>query len=187
MIVGPGAAGAWLYSQDGAKVPVVVVVHEVPAGQVVHRSDLSTVAVAGGVTAIAGRNLESVAGQRAVVSLLPHMLLMRSMLTSDPGLGSGQAQVGVKVVSGQIPADGLVAGDTVRVLQLPGTGSSSTASAPGAAQVLVSAALVTAVQADPAQAGGTLLTVTVPAADAGAVATASGAGQVALVRVGVAS
>jgi hypothetical protein len=111
------------------------------------------------------------------------MLLQRSMVTAGTGLSSQQAEVGVVVTSGQIPADGLNPGDTVQVLRLPASGSSRPSNGEDLAQELVAAATVFAVRADPAQAGGTLLTLTVPAQDAAGVATASGAGVVALVRV----
>ena len=183
LILGLGALGAWLAGTAGEKVPVVVVTRPVPAGHVIGRADLSTVPVAGGVTAIAAQNVESVVGQNAAVTLLPGMLLQRSMVTAGTGLSPQQAEVGVVVTSGQIPADGLNPGDSVQVLRLPASGSARTSNGEDLAQELVPVATVFAVRPDPAQAGGTLLTLTVPAQDAAGVATASGAGVVALVRV----
>ena len=181
LIVGLGAVGAWLYGEAGAKVPVVVVVRPVPAGHVVERSDVSTVAVAGGITAVAGWNLDSVVGRTAAVPLLPDMLVQQSMLTSSGAPGEGQAQVGLAVKGGQLPAGGLAPGDVVAVLQLPPTGTA--AQAPRAADVLVGRATVFSVRSDPAQAGGSLVTVTVPTASMTAVAAAGGSGAVALVKV----
>jgi hypothetical protein len=180
LIVGFAAAGAWLYTAAGAKTAVVVVVRDVPAGHRIARSDVSTVDVAGAVTAIAGGRLDSLVGQTAVVHLLPNMLLQRSMVTSAPGLPSTQAQVGVAVKSGQIPADGLAPGDVVEVAALP----AANAIAPVTAQVLVERAEVFAVRDDPATPGGTLLTLVVPSGQAVPVAAASVAGQIALIRVG---
>ncbi len=179
LIVGFAAVGAYLYLQAGAKTAVVVVVADVPAGQPITRADLSTVAVAGGVTAIAGDHLDSVVGQSAAVHLLPNMLLQRSMVTATGGLSAGEAAVGVAVKSGQVPADGLTPGDTVEVVELAAASSGG----PGPATVLVARAQVSAVREDPAQSGGTLATVVVPLDKAAAVAAASGAGQVALIRV----
>jgi hypothetical protein len=179
LVVGFAAVGAYLYTAAGAKTAVVVVVREVPEGRTVQRADLSTVAVAGGVTAIAGANLDSVVGQAAAVHLLPNMLLQRSMVAPGAGLSAEQAQVGVVVKSGQIPADGLIPGDVVQVVSLP----SASASQPGPPQVLVERARVFASREDPAQAGGTLLTLVVPKSQAVSVAAASGAGQIALIKV----
>jgi SAF domain len=180
LIVGFAAVGAWLYTAAGAKTAVVVLVRDVPAGHVITRSDVSTVDVAGAVTAIAGGRLDSVVGQAAVVHLLPNMLLQRSMVTSASGLSSTQAQVGVAVRSGQIPADGLSPGDMVEVAALP----AANATVQVTPQVLVERAEVFAVRDDPATPGGTLLTLVVPTAQAVPVAAASVAGQIALIRVG---
>ena len=179
LVVAFGAVGAWLYASAGSKTAVVVVVREVPAGHVIARTDVSTVAVAGAVTAIAGERLDSVVGQTATVHLLPNMLLQRSMVSAEPGLTAGQAQVGVAVRSGQIPADGLSPGDAVTVVALPAPDAPKTTTA----AVLVERAEVFAVREDPAQAGGTLLTLVVPIDRAVAVAAASGAGRAAVIRV----
>ncbi len=180
LILGFAALGAYLYVQAGAKTPVVVVVADVPAGHVLTRTDVSTVAVAGGVTAIAAERLDTVVGQRASVHLLPNMLLQNSMVSDQPGLSAAQAAVGVVVKSGQIPADGLTPGDTVAVVALPPAATSTGAAA---AQVIVASALVDAFRQDPAQTGGSLLTLIVPRESATAVAAASGAGKIALVEV----
>ncbi len=47
LIVGLAAIGAYLYSTAGSKTPVVMVIHRIPVGQVVQRSDLTTVDVSG--------------------------------------------------------------------------------------------------------------------------------------------
>src|SRR5664279_1101425 len=180
LVIGLGAAFGYLYSTAGAKVPVVVVTATVPAGQVITRSDLSTVDVAGDVTAIAGANLESVVGQRAAVGLLPDTVLQRSMVTDVDPTPAGVVQVGVAVKGGQLPADGLVPGDTVQVLRLPAAASGGAAAVP---DVVVDRATVFAAVPDPVQAGATLLTLLVPAGQAAAVAGASGAGAAALVKV----
>ena len=184
LVVGFAALGGYFYTTAGAKTPVVVVIREVPAGHVVTRADLSTVDVAGAVTAVAGANLDSVLGQTATVTLLPNTLLQRSMVTDGPGLTADQAQVGVKLTGGQLPADGVNAGDTVMVLQLPDKTTAAAAGTPPAAAVtVVPRATVFATAADPSDAAGTLVTLVVPVGAAPAVAVASNAGLVALVRV----
>ena len=182
LVLGLGGGFGYLYSTAGEKVPVVVVTQPVAVGEVIERSDLSTVDVAGDVTAIAGENLSSVVGQRAAVALLPNTLLQRSMVTDVEQLPAGQVQVGVAVEGGQLPADGLVPGDRVQVLRLPSTQEQGVAGG-GEAVVLVEEAVVFAARPDPVSAGGTLLTLLVPAADGPKVAAASGAGLAALVKV----
>ncbi|PZS30746.1 MAG: hypothetical protein DLM61_09960 [Pseudonocardiales bacterium] len=183
LIVGLAAVGSYFYSQAGKKIPVVVVTTDVPAGHKIQRSDLSTVQVAGRVTAIGGANLTSVVGESAVVELLPNTLLQRAMVTLAPALDSSAAQVGVAVTPGQIPANGLKPGDTVEILQLPAKNTASSA-APTAPIVLAQSATVYSSASNPAQSGGTLLTLVVPKSAAAAVAAASNSGLIALIRVG---
>ncbi len=83
------------------------------------------------------------------------------------------------VKPGQIPADGVVPGDVVTVVQLP----APDAGPAGSATVLVQRAEVFASREDPALAGGTLLTLVVPVDKAVSVAAASGAGRAAVIRV----
>lgn len=180
LIIGFAALGGYLYMQAGAKTAVVVVVADVPQGHVIERADLSTVAVAGGVTAIAADHLDSVVGATAAVHLLPNMLLQRSMVAAGAGLAVNQAQVGVVVKAGQIPADGLAPGDTVEVVAVPPAAASG---ALGTPQILVEQARVFASRPDAAQSGNTLLTLLVPRSSATAVASASAAGQISLIRV----
>lgn len=180
LIVGLAALGAYLYSKAGQKTPVVVVVKDVPAGHQVARDDLSTVNVAGGVTAVAGAHLDSVVGEVATVQLLPNTLLQRSMVTDASPLPSGAALVGVELKPGQLPATGVADGARVRVLQLPNRSGNTAA---GRAAVLVPAATVYATVPDPSQTGGTLATLIVPNAAAAPIAAASSEGLVALVQV----
>lgn len=183
LIVGLAALGAYWYSKAGEKTPVVVVVNDVPAGHTIARSDLSTVDVAGGVTAIAGSNLDSVVGQVATVELLPNTLLQRSMVSTASPLPLDAAMVGVALKPGQLPANGLRDGAKVEVLQLPARDATATVATPQTATVVVESATVYATTSDPSQSGGTLATLIVPKTAAGAVATASNAGLLALVLV----
>jgi hypothetical protein len=181
LVLGLGAAFGYLYSTAGSKEPVVVLTAPVAVGEVIDRADLSTVDVAGDVTAIAGANLESVVGQRAAVALLPGTLLQRSMVTDADPIPPGQAQVGMAVKAGQVPADGLIAGDRVQVLRL--AGQVAGAGDPGAPVVLVDSAVVFAAHQDPVQPGTTLLTLVVPADVAPKVAAAGATGAAAVVKV----
>jgi hypothetical protein len=185
LIVGLAALGAYFYSKAGQKTPVVVVVKDVPAGHVISREDLSTVNVAGGVTAVAGSHIDSVVGEVATVELLPNTLLQRSMVTDASPLPASSAMVGVELKPGQLPATGLSAGAQVQVLQLPNkTATAPAASGPQNATVLAGSATVYTTTPDPSQTGGTLATLIVPKADAAAIASASSAGLVALIQVG---
>jgi len=181
LMIGIGALGGYLSLRAGSKTPVVVLTRTVPAGHVITRADVSTVTVAGALKTVAAADLDAVVGRRVVVTVLAGALLQRSMLGAGGALEPGQAQVGLAVTSGQAPADGVQAGETVEVLQIPGSGTGTGPADP--AHVLVPAAPVWSVRTDPARSGGILLTVTVPADLVGQIVAASGAGQVAVARV----
>jgi hypothetical protein len=181
LMIGMLTLGAYLYQRAGAKTPVVVMARTVAAEHVITRADLSTVSVAGPLKTVAAADLGKVVGRRAAVTMLAGTPVQVAMLSSAGELRPGQAQVGLAVTSGQMPADGVRVGDSVEVLHLPG--SSTAASSVDPAQVLVAAAPVWAARSDPTRPGGMLLTVTVPADVVSEVVSASGAGQVAVVRV----
>lgn len=182
LIVTFAALGFWFYTQAGSKVTVVVAMRDIPVGHAIARSDLSTVEVAGGVTAVAGSHLDSLVGQVAVVEILPNTLVQRAMVGSAAPLSSSQAIVGVAVSAGQVPSSGLRQGDHVQVIGLAqkgvGSGPGSTSS------VLAGSVLVYDVRDNLSAAGGVLVSLVVPANVAVPIATASNAGLVALVRVG---
>jgi len=181
LIVACGALGSYLYTQAGAKVPVVMAVHDIPAGHTIDRSDLTSVEVSGGVTAVAGDHLSNLVGETAAVEILPNTLVQRAMVTSGAPLTASQAIVGVAAAPGQIPSSGLRPGDKVEVLQLPEKGSASSSPA---SPVLADAAMVFDVRDNPSSAGGSLLSLVVPKSAAAGIAAASNAGLIALVRVG---
>jgi hypothetical protein len=182
LVVGLAALGGYLHAQAGHKKPVVVVARDVPAGHAITRADLTTELAAGDLSAIGKAQLDGVIGQTAVVHLLPHMLLQTSMITSTAPLRADQAQVGVSVAAGQLPAGGVAPGDTVRVIGLPPKDSGSAQSA--TASVLVERAVVFSTHEDDQVAGSTVVTLLVRMEQSNAVAAAGSQGLVALVRVG---
>jgi hypothetical protein len=180
LIVGLGVLGYWFYAQAGAKVPVLMAARDIPAGHVITRSDLKTVRVAGGVTAVAANHLSEVVGQTAAVQILPQTPVQLAMVTSRSSLSLTQALVGVAEAPGQVPSSGLVPGDQVEVLQLPQkTAATSSVSSP-----VLATATVYDVRPNPAVEGGSLLTLLAPKAAAYPITAASDAGLVALVKVG---
>jgi Flp pilus assembly protein CpaB len=161
-------------------VPVLMAARDIPAGHVITRSDLRTVSVAGGVTAVAANHLSEVVGQTAAVEILPQTPVQLAMVTTRSSLSSTQVLVGVAEAAGQVPSSGLDPGDQVEVLQLPQkTASTSSVSSP-----VLATATVYDVRPDPAVEGGTLLTLLAPKAAAYPITAASDAGLVALVKVG---
>jgi hypothetical protein len=184
LIVGFGALGFWFYTSAGSKTPVVMATQDIPVGRVIQRDDLTTVEVAGGVTAVAGANLGTLVGQVAAVEILPNTLVQRAMVTSGSPIPAGQGLVGVAAAPGQIPSSGLVPGDRVEVLQLPQKDAPVSANSSTVSSVLVGSSTVFDVRPNTTSTGGTLLTLVVPKDAAYGVAQASNDGQIALVKLG---
>jgi hypothetical protein len=181
LIVGFAALGFWFYSQAGAKVPVVMAVNDIPSGHVITREDVTTVQVAGRVTAVGANHLDSLIGQTATVEILPNTLVQRAMVTASTSVPASQAIVGVALAPGQSPSAGLRPGDRVDVLGLPAKGVGQGA---GTGTVLAAAVTVFDVRDNPSTAGGLLASLIVPKQAATTIAAASNADLVALVKVG---
>lgn len=181
LIVTFAALGYWFYTQAGSKVAIVKAAADIPVGHTIERSDLTTVEVAGGITAVAGNHLDSLVGQVAVVEILPGTPIQRAMVGSAAPLPASKAIVGVALAAGQLPSSGLRPGDHVQVIGLApkGAASGSTSSS-----VLADSVLVSDVRDNPSASGGVLVSLVVPVAATVPIATASNSGLVALVRVG---
>jgi SAF domain-containing protein len=178
LIVGFAALGYWFYAQAGGKVSVLVAAREIPAGHVITNADLTSVPVAGGITAVAANHLSEVVGHPAAVEILSRTPVQLAMIASGNPLPAGDVLVGVAEAPGQIPSSGLAPGDVVQVLQLPAkTSSTSSVSSP-----VLATATVFDIRANPAVEGGSLLTLEAPKAAAYPITAASDAGLVALVQ-----
>jgi hypothetical protein len=179
LIVGFAALGYWAYARAGGKVQVLVAARDIPAGHVITSSDLTSTAVAGGITAVAADHLSEVVGHPAAVEILPHTPVQLAMITTGGALPAGDVLVGVAEAPGQIPSSGLAAGDTVEVVQLP----VKTAAPSSVGSPVLATATVTDVRSNPAVEGGSLLTLELPKAAAYPVTAASDAELIALVQV----
>src|SRR5438067_12794829 len=77
LMVGCGLIAAVLQMRATSKTAVLAVAHQVPAGQIVRSTDLSTVEISGGagLSAIAANDRGAVVGKTAAVTLMPGTLL----------------------------------------------------------------------------------------------------------------
>lgn len=168
---------AWA-SSVGHRVQVLVVVKEVPAGSVVQAGDLTAAGVAADrqVSAIPASAESEWVGKVARVDLVPGSLLERSELGAGPAIPAGSSVVGVDLKDGTFPAE-IAPGATVEVVSTPAQGATA-----GGGTVLVPAATVLSMGADP-NGSGSLVSVVVPAGDASAVASAAAGGDVSLVML----
>lgn len=108
LVVLAGVVVVWALSAAGARVQVVQVLQDVPAGQVITTDDLTVTGIAYD-TALEGlvpaSSFEDVAGRVAAVDLTAGSLLLVGMLRSTPALGVGEQRVGVVLRGGRAPDD----------------------------------------------------------------------------------
>jgi len=173
-----------LVQRAGRTVDVLVVARPVPVGQSVTAADLSTARAGGsGFAAMAAGRLEQVLGQTAAVALHPGQLLVEDMLTAVAVPAPGRAVVGLALRWGQLPGDGVDAGDRVRIVAVPGRADGTAAAAGNRPPVLAGEATVLSVRDASDGAGTVVVTVEVPEGDADVLAAHGSAGQVAVVEV----
>lgn len=118
LIVGCGLIAAVLQLKATSKTAVLAVAHQVPAGQEIRVSDLSTVTISGGagLHAIAAADSKAVVGRTAAVTLMPGTLVSRNQLSDGTSVTKGKVVVGLSLKPGQIPTSNLKAGDEVLVV-----------------------------------------------------------------------
>lgn len=192
-----------LYLHAGNRVAVLAVANDVPQGHIVRSADLAVVSISlsAGLSPVSARDVRRVVGRRAAVPILRGTLLSLEDLVAVTGPARGSAVVGVATKAGQLPAGGVVTGDTVDVI-LTGSpaslasGASGTTATSGSVAggpleiggVLASDATVTAVAApSPSSPDTIVVSVLVQSSLAPLVASASASGQAALVLVGPSS
>lgn len=181
-----GIVGALVLSSGGAARDVVMLRTSVVAGHQITTGDLTTTQLTGatGATLISRAQISSVVGTYPRQDLPAGTLLTSQMTTSSLDPGSGTSIVGIPVKPGQIPGQGLHAGEPVRIVLQAGSGSSGTL--PEGLQVGQTwPAKVSSVNTTSANGGaGTVSTsvdVTVPATAAAQISAAAGTGQLAIV------
>jgi hypothetical protein len=170
--------GRW--SADRGEVVVWQVTRPIPVGKAVTAADLRRGAIAETLAQGALRATTDPHGQVARVPIAAGALLTPDVLTRGPELpGRGEALVGIALGPGAAPADGLAAGDVVRVVRVPVSGEEAGVRAGG--RVVLAAAPVWAARAG--KQGAITVTLRVATPDADLIAGLSARGAIALERI----
>ncbi|MER5975508.1 hypothetical protein ABT142_03150 [Streptomyces sp. NPDC001857] len=186
-----GALGAtMLVLRAGDRIEVMKVVKDVPAGESVEKSDVTSVMVAAdsGVKYVHMDQMTQLAKLKARSTIYAGTVLVGQMFADTADIPAGKAAVGLALKEGQYPSD-IKSGDTVNVYNVDGgTGKSGSGSTSSSASnpLIVAGAKVGDVkeQGDATVSTGNLaLTLLVDQDDAAAVTRASSAGAAAIVRV----
>jgi hypothetical protein len=190
-----------LYAEAGHRSSVLAIAHDVPQGQRLTEADLSVVSVSAspGLHTVSAAGAHQIVGKRAAVPLVAGTLLNSAEIESAAPLPRGDAIVGVEVGQGQLPADGVVAGEKVDITFTAPAGAlaSTTSGELGSSDpvgntatvalggVLASDVIVSAVTtANSSGSPSTIVSVIVPSDLAPLIASASAAGQAAVILVG---
>jgi hypothetical protein len=174
-------AAGWV--QAGNRKPVLAVVQNVAAGQLLTAADLQVVRVSasGPVSLVPAAQEASVLG-RPAAGPLPAGALLTSGDIGPAALAAGQDELGVAVKAGQYPPD-LSAGQTVDVLATPAASSAGSSSQGSSSPALpVGQAVVLGVDVN-ASSGTTVVELRLNQNAVPQVAAAAATGQIALATI----
>ena len=177
-LVAAGALlGVLLWQASTTTVEVVAVRADVARGELITAADVGTVRVSAdpALQTVPAAEVVSVVGKRAAVDLSEGALLTPAQLAVSVVPEAGESVVGVPIAPGLMPAEGLLAGDRVRLVQTP----AAQADVPAVPQVID--AVVHSVSAVGADGQTVVVDVVVPASKAPEVAARAGTGRVAIV------
>ncbi len=120
LIVGGAALAGLLAVRMDERVPVVVAARDIPVGTQLTRADLTTALIAAdGIATIPGPSLNQLIGQFTNRTLSRKQLLDVTLVEQQGFLRAGMVAVGVPMVPGRVPAQGLQVGDVVQILRVP--------------------------------------------------------------------
>jgi hypothetical protein len=119
LIVGGALIAGVLAVRMDERVAVIQVATNVGVGEKITKSDLAEARVAGNaLDLIPVDRAAEIIGTYAKVNLVKGQLLDPKMLTRTSPITTGKAAVGVVLVDGRVPAEGLHAGDRVALIRI---------------------------------------------------------------------
>ena len=193
LLIVAGALGALqLMSSTNKTVSVLVLVKSVSAGHVIEAADLAGTQLSGKVAYWPASDESAVIGKTASRDLVAGQLLTKSMMATTSVPDPTHALVGLNLKAGQLPSAGLNDGDTVELVDVPGSNAGAPtpanqgqrAAAASGSPLVLATGTVYAIISSPSSSGAVLVTVLVPRAGSEALSVAASNGQVALLRVG---
>jgi len=174
LVIAGALVSVGIYSNLSDTQEVIAIVSPVARGEQIGRGDLTTVQVGfdPALTPVPASQLAQIVGQYAVADLVPGTFLSVDAVGARVSPGEGTAEVGVALMAGEYPDDGLTPGDEVSLVSVPDKADavSEPMSYPG-----------TLVTISAAQANTITVTVLVNAADAPTVAALAASDKLALV------
>nr|MCW2727846.1 hypothetical protein [Aeromicrobium sp.] len=100
LIIGGALASAWLAIQSGDRASFVQVNREVAQGATISEDDLTTVSLPEGFEGgVASSDRKSIVGKTAAARLLEGTIVMRTMISEEPGVAADQTRLQIAVDS----------------------------------------------------------------------------------------
>ena len=175
LVLAAGAAFGWfMWATTSTASEVVAAKQDVQRGQIITAEDLTTVRVTldPSLRTVPGSDLPTLVGKRAAADLSAGTLVSPDVVTDVLLPPTGMSVVAVPVDAGLVPRVAILAGDTVRLVQTPGSGGELVAS-----PLTVTAEVVNVTTDDRV----TVVDVLVPSDRASELAALAATGRVALV------
>ena len=168
----------WLFMGSRGSSSVLAVAQPVLRGEVIEAADLSTVQApkGDGLQTINASRSDLVVGQRAAVDLVPGATLTMASVTDALVPASGQALVGLDLMTGKLPASDLGVGDIVAIVVTPRDQDDPPTENPSTIS-----ATVAAVRPSEEGDGRTTVDVSVPSNNAPVLAAQAATGRVSLI------
>lgn len=172
-----GLGGAYLLTTNTDTVPVVALTATVQRGELIEAGDLTvaTINPDPALATIPESQQGTLVGQRAATDLPAGSILTPNSVTTALVPAAGDTLVGIAVGPAQLPAQALMAGDTVRLIDTPRPSDDPPTGTPAAIAATV---VGTTYNAELNQ---TIVDVTVPADQAASLAARAATGRIALV------
>lgn len=119
-----GLGSYWLLNATSDTVPVVAVAADVSRGHTIDREDVTTVDAAENpaIETVPAEDIDQLVGSRAAADLLTGSLLNPDAVSDSISPAAGESLVGVALLPNQLPAEALVPGDPVRIVNTPNPG-----------------------------------------------------------------
>jgi len=173
-----GALSAYIWTSSSDAVSVVAISQNVQRGQTITGADLSTATITPdpNLRTVPSSQRATILGKRAATDLAAGSILTPASTTTDLIPPAGRSLVGVAATAAQMPAQPLVAGDAVRIIDTPRKQDDPPTGTPNSV-----AAIVVRTSSTPDANGLALVDVTVPTTNAAALASHVATGRIAIV------
>lgn len=172
-----GLGGAYLLTSSTNAVPVLALTTTVHRGELITATDLTvaTINPDPALTTIPESQQGALVGQRAATDLAAGSILTPTSVTTALVPAAGDTLVGLAVTPAQLPAQPLIAGDTVRIVDTPRAGDNPPTTTPGTVAATIVATTYNAALNQ------TIVDVTVPTDQAASLAARAATARIALV------